>query len=223
LTDKRQSLLNASYSDTFVDYQTRMVARAKEIASLANEMNAKSSVEPAALPQLAVDMTQHYQQLTQDSVGASTTTSSPDVAMRIRTTVIDLGRSVSSMIQSSAGGARPNDVGAQKDIARNAREVSEKVAQVLAALQAGSRGTQACINAAHTVSGIIGDLDTTIMFATAGTLHSDGDGSFADHREHILQTAKALVEDTKVLVTGAAGTQDQLANAAQNAVSTISE
>ncbi|XP_044314006.1 talin-2 isoform X2 [Drosophila rhopaloa] len=223
LTDKRQSLLNASYSDTFVDYQTRMVARAKEIASLANEMNAKSSVEPAALPQLAVDMTQHYQQLTQDSVGASTTTSSPDVAMRIRTTVIDLGRSVSSMIQSSSGGARPNDVSAQKDIARNAREVSEKVAQVLAALQAGSRGTQACINAAHTVSGIIGDLDTTIMFATAGTLHSDGDGSFADHREHILQTAKALVEDTKVLVTGAAGTQDQLANAAQNAVSTITQ
>ncbi|XP_017129396.1 talin-2 isoform X2 [Drosophila elegans] len=223
LTDKRQSLLNASYSDTFVDYQTRMVARAKEIASLANEMNAKSSVEPAALPQLAVDMTQHYQQLTQDSVGASTTTSSPDVAMRIRTTVIDLGRSVSSMIQSSAGGARPNDVSAQKDIARSAREVSEKVAQVLAALQAGSRGTQACINAAHTVSGIIGDLDTTIMFATAGTLHSDGDGSFADHREHILQTAKALVEDTKVLVTGAAGTQDQLANAAQNAVSTITQ
>ncbi|XP_043866158.1 talin-2 isoform X4 [Drosophila mojavensis] len=223
LTDKRQSLLNASYSDSFVDYQTRMVATAKEIARLGNEMNAKSSVEPAVLPQLAVEMTQHYQLLTQDSVGASTTTTSPDVAMRIRSTVIDLGRSISSMIQSSAGGASPNDSSAQKEIARNAREVSEKVAQVLAALQAGSRGTQACINAAHTVSGIIGDLDTTIMFATAGTLHSDGDGSFADHREHILQTAKALVEDTKVLVTGAAGTQDQLANAAQNAVSTITQ
>ncbi|XP_017955298.1 talin-2 isoform X4 [Drosophila navojoa] len=223
LTDKRQSLLNASYSDSFVDYQTRMVATAKEIARLGNEMNAKSSVEPAVLPQLAVEMTQHYQLLTQDSVGASTTTTSPDVAMRIRSTVIDLGRSISSMIQSSAGGASPNDASAQKEIARNAREVSEKVAQVLAALQAGSRGTQACINAAHTVSGIIGDLDTTIMFATAGTLHSDGDGSFADHREHILQTAKALVEDTKVLVTGAAGTQDQLANAAQNAVSTITQ
>ncbi|XP_017861648.1 PREDICTED: talin-2 isoform X3 [Drosophila arizonae] len=223
LTDKRQSLLNASYSDSFVDYQTRMVATAKEIARLGNEMNAKSSVEPAVLPQLAVEMTQHYQLLTQDSVGASTTTTSPDVAMRIRSTVIDLGRSISSMIQSSAGGASPNDSSAQKEIARNARDVSEKVAQVLAALQAGSRGTQACINAAHTVSGIIGDLDTTIMFATAGTLHSDGDGSFADHREHILQTAKALVEDTKVLVTGAAGTQDQLANAAQNAVSTITQ
>lgn len=54
-----------------------------------------------------------------------------------------------------------------------------------------------------------------------GTLNSDDDGNFADHREHILKTAKALVEDTKVLVAGAAGSQDQLAAAAQNAVTTI--
>lgn len=74
---------------------------------------------------------------------------------------------------------------------------------MLAALQAGSRGTQACINAASTVSGIIGDLDTTIMFATAGTLHAENDDEkFADHRENILKTAKALVEDTKTLVAG---------------------
>ena len=97
-----------------------------------------------------------------------------------------------------------------------------QVSQVLAALQAGSRGTQACINAASTVSGIIGDLDTTIMFATAGTLHAEGEGeTFADHREQILKTAKALVEDTKTLVAGAASSQEQLAVAAQNAVTTI--
>lgn len=78
-----------------------------------------------------------------------------------------------------------------------------QVSQVLAALQAGSRGTQACINAASTVSGIIGDLDTTIMFATAGTLHAENEEeSFANHRENILKTAKALVEDTKTLVAG---------------------
>ena len=53
---------------------------------------------------------------------------------------------------------------------------------MLLALQAGSRGTQACINAASTVSGIIGDLDTTIMFATAGSLNTDNDDMFADHR-----------------------------------------
>jgi len=60
--------------------------------------------------------------------------------------------------------------------------VHVKVSNVLLALQAGSRGTQACINAASTVSGIIGDLDTTIMFATAGSLNADNDEMFSDHR-----------------------------------------
>ena len=40
-------------------------------------------------------------------------------------------------------------------------------------------------------------------------------------RETILKTAKSLVEDTKTLVAGAASNQEQLANAAQNAVMTI--
>lgn len=53
------------------------------------------------------------------------------------------------------------------------------------------------------MSGIIGDLDTTILFATAGTLHAENENeTFSDHRENILKTAKALVEDTKTLVTG---------------------
>lgn len=53
---------------------------------------------------------------------------------------------------------------------------------MLASLQAGNRGTQACITAASAVSGIIADLDTTIMFATAGTLNRENAETFADHR-----------------------------------------
>lgn len=220
LTDKRQSLMATSVSDTFVDYQTRMVQSAKIIARLANEMNAKASLDPSKLAQLSSDITQQFTQLAQDSIGASYTTSSPDSSIRIKSSVLDLGRSIGTIIKAG-NGLRVEDAAGQQEIARGARDVSEKVSQVLAALQAGSRGTQACINAASTVSGVIGDLDTTIMFATAGTLNSDDDGSFADHREHILKTAKALVEDTKILVAGAAGNQDQLAAAAQNAVTTI--
>ena len=172
-------------------------------------------------------------------------TSSVEIAMRIKSTVHDLGRTCIDLVK--AGGARqgaPDDVFTQRDLSDAARLVGEKVkktldtkydwltssnfimlfqaSQVLAALQASSRGTQACINAASTVSGIIGDLDTTILFATAGTLHAENeDESFADHRENILKTAKALVEDTKTLVAGAASSQEQLAVAAQNAVATI--
>lgn len=95
------------------------------------------------------------------------------------------------------------DISHMSDLKYSKPSVCCQVSKVLAALQAGSRGTQACINAASTVSGIIGDLDTTIMFATAGTLHAENDDEkFADHRENILKTAKALVEDTKTLVAG---------------------
>lgn len=223
ITDKRQSTVFSSTTsnENFVDYQTRMVQSAKEIARLANEMNAKAAMDPSKLAQPSVDITHHYTQLAQDSIGAANVTSSSDSAMRIKQSVQDLGRAIGNLIQASAG-ARVDDAYTLTEISSSARNVSEKVSQVLAALQAGSKGTQACINAANTVSGIIGDLDTTIMFATAGTLHSDNDGNFADHREHILKTAKALVEDTKVLVAGAAGSQEQLSSAAQNAVTTIS-
>lgn len=57
-----------------------------------------------------------------------------------------------------------------------------QVSMVLSALQAGNKGTQACITAASSVSGIIADLDTTIMFASAGTLNAENEESFADHR-----------------------------------------
>ncbi|MEQ2170449.1 Talin-2, partial [Goodea atripinnis] len=99
----------------------------------------------------------------------------------------------------------------------------EEVSLVLSALQAGNKGTQACITAASAVSGIIADLDTTIMFASAGTLNPENEESFADHRESILKTAKTLVEDTKLLVAGAASTQEKLAQAAHSSAKTITQ
>lgn len=222
-TDKRQSnIFNPTSNKSFVEHQTSMVQTAKEIARLANEMNAKAAIDPSKLAQPSVDITHHYNKLAFDAIGASNVTTSSDSALRIKQSVQELGRAIGTLIQSSIG-ARVDDAYTLNEISSAARSVSEKVSQVLAALQAGSKGTQACINAANTVSGIIGDLDTTIMFATAGTLHSDNDGNFADHREHILKTAKALVEDTKVLVAGAAGSQEQLSTAAHNAVTTISK
>ncbi|WP_411027537.1 hypothetical protein, partial [Salmonella sp. s54925] len=91
-----------------------------------------------------------------------------------------------------------------RDLADAARKVAEKISHILAALQSGSRGTQACINAETTIMGLVSDLDTTVMFATAGTLNPEVDGEkFTDHREDILRNAKMLVEATKALVPAA--------------------
>ncbi|CAG4965789.1 unnamed protein product [Colias eurytheme] len=223
LTEQRMSLIG-SYDETesFVDYQTRMVAAAKEIAKLASDMTAKAATEPSRLLEIGNEMCQKYEKLASDSVGASATTPNADIANRIRVCAVEVGEAVSELVR--AGGhcrlaAIPQN---QRAVGDCARRVNEKVVSMLSALQAGSRGTQACIDAAATIANIIGDLDTTILFASAGTLQSDKEGdTFSNHREGILKTAKTLVEDTKSLVGGAGGSQDQLAAAAQSAVGTI--
>ncbi|XP_075753786.1 talin-2 isoform X2 [Pelodiscus sinensis] len=146
------------------------------------------------------------------------------IGFQIRTRVQDLGHGCIFLVQK-AGALQicPTDGYTKRELIECARAVTEKVSLVLSALQAGNKGTQACITAASAVSGIIADLDTTIMFATAGTLNAENNESFADHRENILKTAKALVEDTKLLVSGAASSPDKLAQAAQSSATTITQ
>jgi len=61
-----------------------------------------------------------------------------------------------------------------------------QISEVVLTIQSGSRGTQACINAAGTIEGVIADLETTVMFAAAGTLNPDPGETFANHRSDFL-------------------------------------
>ncbi|KAF5290986.1 hypothetical protein FQA39_LY14517 [Lamprigera yunnana] len=221
LSDHRASLV-ISDGDTYVDYQTRMVECAKDIAKTAGEMPTKGATDSQRLAPLSADLSHNYAQLANDSIGAAAASTNGEVALRLKEVVQALGAACVDLVQAGGHCQIRKDDMALRDLGDFSRIVIEKVSRVLATLQSGSRGTQACINAASTVSGIIGDLDTTIMFATAGNLNPENEHeSFADHRENILKTAKALVEDTKTLVAGAASSQEQLAVAAQNAVTTI--
>ncbi|KAA0703636.1 Talin-1 [Triplophysa tibetana] len=209
---------------TFVDYQTTMVKTAKAIAVTVQEMVTKSNNNPDELGGLANQLTTEFGDLASEARCAAMTAESDEIGSHIRKQVTELGYSCTGLV-SKAGALQcsPNDSYTKKELIDSARKVSEKVSHVLAALQAGNRGTQACITAASAVSGIIADLDTTIMFATAGTLNRENAETFADHREHILKTAKVLVEDTKLLVSGAGASQEKLAQAAQSSVNTITK
>merc|ERR1719410_132937 len=217
-----------------VTFQTRMMTSTKEIAKTAQEIVIKSSSDPSQLGGLANHISTNYQTLASDTRGAIHNTENTDMANRIKSSVQDLGQVTIELVKSTGScQMSQNDSFVLRDVSDNARNVGEKCSNVLSTLNALARGTHALENAANTVSGILGDLDTTIMFATAGTLNADADEEvfaeknttistiYNDHRENILKTAKALVEDTKTLVAGAASSQEQLAVAAQNAVTTI--
>ncbi|KAM5293079.1 talin-2 isoform 1-T1 [Ctenodactylus gundi] len=209
---------------TFVDYQTTVVKYSKAIAVTAQEMMTKSVTNPEELGGLASQMTSDYGHLALQGQLAAATAEPEEIGFQIRTRMQDLGHGCIFLVQK-AGALQvcPTDSYTKRELIECARAVTEKVSLVLSALQAGNKGTQACITAATAVSGIIADLDTTIMFATAGTLNAENSETFADHRENILKTAKALVEDTKLLVSGAASTPDKLAQAAQSSAATITQ
>merc|ERR1719373_401227 len=200
-----------------------MMSSTKEIAKTAQDIVIKSSSDPSQLGGLANHISSHYQTLASDTRGAIQNTENSDMAARIKNSVQDLGQVTIELVKSTGScQTAQNDSFVLRDVSDNARNVGEKCANVLSSLNALARGTHALENAANTVSGILGDLDTTIMFATAGTLNADTDEEvFADNNVTVLKTAKALVEDTKTLVAGAASSQEQLAVAAQNAVTTI--
>ncbi|KAK0132068.1 Talin-1 [Merluccius polli] len=208
----------------FVDYQTTMVKTAKAIAVTVQEMVTKSNTNPDDLGGLANQITNEFGDLAHEAKYAAITAENEEIGSHIIKQVGELGFSCTGLVtKAGALQCSPNDSFTKKELIESARKVSEKVSHVLASLQAGNRGTQACITAASAVSGIIADLDTTIMFATAGTLNRENAETFADHREHILKTAKALVEDTKLLVSGAGASQEKLAQAAQSSVLTITK
>uniref|UniRef100_A0A0N4ZUP8 FERM domain-containing protein n=1 Tax=Parastrongyloides trichosuri TaxID=131310 RepID=A0A0N4ZUP8_PARTI len=219
LTDESH---NITQENSFADAQTRMISALENIKKIATDMR---MVEPADLGSLALELSDYYQKCAEDSRVAVALLTSPSIAHKLRVAVQKLGTSCIELVKTAGQRrAHSNDKRTKEQLNEKTYNVIERVEEVLAALHEGSKGTQACINAANTVSGIIGDLDTTIMFATSGSLNNPSstiEDKFSNHRENILKTAKALVEDTKALVSGAASNQEQLAVAAQNAVRTI--
>lgn len=219
---KTEDKLTVTDRLAYADFQTNMVRLAKQIAQTSQTIATKANTDVGQLGAAANQLTKDYRMLADQCRGAQATAFNYETGEKIKHSVQELGKCCVNLVQDAGNVyADPSDSLAKRDLQQHSKLVNEQVAQVLTALQAGAQGTQACINASHTVSGIIGDLDTTIMFATAGTLNADSGDTFSDHRENILKTAKALVEDTKTLVAGAASNQEQLARAAQSAVSTI--
>jgi talin len=117
-----------SHNESFVDFQTRMVNSAKEVAKTSQDMVAKSSTNVQELGALASKLTNHYSMLADDSRGAIICTSTSEVAHRIRTAVVSLGHAASELVKN-AGSVQgsPHDSFCQRDLADAARAVSERV------------------------------------------------------------------------------------------------
>ena len=199
-TDQVDSNNQQEKSVSFVECQTRIVQLTKSIQQSIKDMSLCNLNE---LGQYAQQITQLINSLIMSSKGAINKCSSADLANRVRATTQDLGKASIDLI-CLAGRLQNNstDKTLRNDLMEQIELVNKRMLHLLHSFQTSVKGTQACINADNSVNGIIADLNTVIMFATAGTLKSESDAdSFSNHREAILRTAKTLVEDTKSLVS----------------------
>ncbi|VDM32021.1 unnamed protein product [Hydatigera taeniaeformis] len=259
----------APYDAHFTDYQSRLLRLARHM-----EQQTEATVRAARRPQeptnqemtgLVQNLAQDYAEICMISRDACGTLRDPHEAEKLRWAVKNLGQTTRGLILATVNVAasRPDTslsrggVGAKppaclRSLDFSAGAMNDRLRELIALLEVQGPGTQACLQGASTVSGIIADLDTTILFASSGTLHppirddadvhqletqqrysaissgyddfgQEAQSNFISIRESIHRTADALVQDTRSLVMGAGEDQARLAGSTQMAVRNISQ
>jgi talin len=203
VTDEQKRLL-------FVEYQTKIIQITKTMQQIIQEM---ILINLPDLSHQAQTLTQTYNCLILACKGAIQNSTNTELTNRIKQIAQDLGKSCIDLINLTGQFKQQALCSLSEHLQGEFQSQIELVNQnaiVLLKLfqnnsiSNSSRGIQACIQAENSINGILADLNTVIMFATAGTLKSDMEDcndSFSNHRESVLRSAKMLVEDTKTLVS----------------------
>uniref|UniRef100_A0A0X3PHC1 Talin-1 n=1 Tax=Schistocephalus solidus TaxID=70667 RepID=A0A0X3PHC1_SCHSO len=168
----------------FTDYQARMLrlARHMEQQTQSAVIVSRRADATAELPPVANNLAQDYAELCLVCRDASETLPDGRQSDQLRSAVKNVGNATRALIQSATSGAfaRTRDgpgrqlveeSSSQRNLDYAAGLMNDRLRELIALLEAQGPGTQACLQGASTVSGIIADLDTTILFASSGTLH----------------------------------------------------
>ncbi len=204
----------------FIEYHTKIAQLTKTMQQNIKDL---SLCQMNELGQKAQQLTNSFNYLIMACKGAINTCINRELSNRIKISSHDLGKVCIQLVHLSGQlQHNPNDKLLHKQFHEQIEVVNRGVNSLLCSFQVNAKGTQACINANSIVNGLIADLNTVIMFATAGSLKSELENdSFGNHRETILRSAKTLVEDTKSLVSMIK--QDDLASGVQESMKTITK
>ncbi|KAF6779314.1 hypothetical protein AHF37_01398, partial [Paragonimus kellicotti] len=184
-----EEIIQVPVDARFADYQARLlrIARHMEQLNQAIQLRARQPSSEGELTPLAHTLTQEYQEMCQTCKGAAATLPDARQADALRSAVRAVGQASASLVQATAAGrlrgsTDPQHVGQQiltlshsrgvADLDKRAERLDAKLRELIGLLDTQGPNTQACLQSASTVSGIIADLDTTILFASSGTLHA---------------------------------------------------
>ena len=98
------------------------------------------------------------------------------------------------------------------------KTVGEPCTKILTSLNESSKRNQVFENVSREFRGLASDIETTIMFASAGTLTPEDDCEFKTSRENILKMSHNLVSNIKGILTGTTEEKDVLVAAVEQSV-----
>ena len=100
------------------------------------------------------------------------------------------------------------------------KTVGEPCTKILTSLNESAKKNQIFENVSREFRGISSDIETTIMFASAGTLIPEDDSEFKDSRENILKMSHSLVSNIKSILRGTTEEKKVLVAAVEESVRT---
>ncbi|TGZ65701.1 hypothetical protein CRM22_005745 [Opisthorchis felineus] len=180
-----EEIIQVPVDARFADYQARLlrIARHMEQLTQAIQLRARQPPSDGELAPLAHTLAQEYQEMCQTCKGAAATLPDARQADELRGAVRAVGMATAELVQATTAArirAYDSHGDQQMLLSRNqgiayldtrAEALDSKLRDLIALLDTQGPNTQACLQSASTVSGIIADLDTTILFASSGTLH----------------------------------------------------
>ena len=186
--------------------QRNIVARTKNIyrktQGILNGINMKDINLSKSLLELAGD----YESLVKNLANLSDTE-------EIKPWVHNLGKSLlllSEYIEDDSDDLEPFTL----------KTVGEPCTKILTSLNESTKKNQIFENVSREFRGLASDIETTIMFASAGTLTPEDESDFKDSRENILKMSHSLVANIKSILTGTTEEKDVLLAAVQESVRT---
>ena len=179
LTDPTPSVSGDEMQD-IGSVKFKLMTSTREIAHLAQDILTKSNTDPEKLDGLTPRLAQYYKNLTSDINFVLDQTKDDESEKETRELARDLGQSITELIEHTCTQQINPEESCMMSIASNAQSVAENSVKVLTSVNAIAKRAQALDQIASSLSGIVNNLDTTIMFASAGTLNTeDGTDGFA--------------------------------------------
>ncbi|KAJ3073819.1 Talin-1 [Podochytrium sp. JEL0797] len=102
------------------------------------------------------------------------------------------------------------------------RDVSNNVSSLIAAAKEGTKALIVCEEGIISITDVIADLDSTLIFALAGNLDpTDSKDTFSKHKDGLLTAAKALTESVQSFAEAAHGSQEILISTVASTISSV--